>query len=129
LQKALFPILVDALCGMFNTRVRGGCRRARSPHANVLCEHFHASKADATNVARMSGGRAISRERPERVPKALAPLRFLSRERKLGKESELSRTPRWACLIDAFEKSFAKPLWSNTRRGFLFTKSSVPDIG
>ena len=65
--------LFDALCGMFNTRVRGGCRRARSPHANVLCEHFHASKADATNVARMSGGRAISRERPERVPKALAP--------------------------------------------------------
>ncbi|MBR7120615.1 MAG: hypothetical protein IKC94_00050, partial [Lentisphaeria bacterium] len=49
-SKALFPILVDALCGMFNTRVRGGCRRARSPHANVLCEHFHASKADATNV-------------------------------------------------------------------------------
>jgi len=65
--------LFDALCGMFNTRVRGGCRRARSPHANVLCEHFHASKADATNVARMSGGRAISRERPERVPTALAP--------------------------------------------------------
>ena len=65
--------LFDALCGMFNARVRGGCRRARSPHANVLCEHFHASKADATNVARMSGGRAISRERPERVPKALAP--------------------------------------------------------
>ena len=65
--------LFDALSGMFNARVRGGCRRARSPHANVLCEHFHASKADATNVARMSGGRAISRERPERVPKALAP--------------------------------------------------------
>jgi len=70
---ALFPILVDALRGTFNARVRGGCRRARSPHANVLCEHLHASKADATNVARMSGGRAISRERPERVPKALAP--------------------------------------------------------
>jgi len=65
--------LFDALRGMFNTRVRGGCRRARSPHANELCEHFHASKADATNVARMSGGRAISRERPERVPTALAP--------------------------------------------------------
>jgi len=107
--KALFLILVDALCGMFNTRVRGGCRRERSPHANELCEQNHASKADATKVARMSGGRAISRERPERVPTALAPLRFLSRERKLGKESELSRTPRWACLIDAFlEKSFAK---------------------
>jgi len=71
--KALFLILVDALCGMFNTRVRGGCRRERSPHANELCEQNHASKADATKVARMSGGRAISRERPERVPKALAP--------------------------------------------------------
>ena len=65
--------LFDALSGMFNARVRGGCRRARSPHANELCEHLHASKADATNVARMSGGRAISRERPERVPTALAP--------------------------------------------------------
>jgi len=35
--------------------------------------------------------------------------RFLLQKRKLGKENESSRTPRWACLIDAFlKKSFAK---------------------
>ena len=103
---ALFPILVDALRGTFNARVRGGCRRARSPHANELCEHLHASKADATKVARMSGGRAKAGYAVERPPRqavrrsrlttgkaglAVAPLRFLSRERKLGKESEPSR--------------------------------------
>ena len=103
--------LFDALCGMFNTRVRGGCRRARSPHANVLCEQSQASKADATNVARMSGGRAISR--------------FLSRERKLCKESGLSRTPRWACVIDAFEKSLAKPLWKKFHWGFSFARKKA----
>ena len=68
-KKALFLILVDALCGMFNTRVRGGCRRARSPHANELCEQSHASKADATKVARMSGGRAKAGYAVERPPR------------------------------------------------------------
>jgi len=107
LKKALFPILVDALRGTFNARTASTARvRARSPHANELCEHLHASKADATKVARMSGGRAKAGYAVERPPRqavrrsrlttgkaglAVAPLRFLSRERKLGKESGLSR--------------------------------------
>jgi len=77
--------------------------RARSPHANELCEQSHASKADATKVARMSGGRAKAGYAVERPPrqavrrsrlttgKAGLAIRFLSRERKLGKESGLSR--------------------------------------
>ena len=49
-----------------------GCEAVAAERA-VRMRMYFASKADATNVARMSGGRAISRERPERVPTALAP--------------------------------------------------------
>ena len=67
---ALFPILVDALRGTFNARTASTARvRARSPHANELCEHLHASKADATKVARMSGGRAKAGYAVERPPR------------------------------------------------------------
>jgi len=61
-------------------------------------------------MPRNSHGKALEGGEFEgRETQCPAPLRFLSQERKLGKESELSRTPRWACLIDAFlEKSLAK---------------------
>ena len=52
---------VDAHCGNSTPRVRGGCRRARRSHANKLLPAK--SKSRATTVARMSGDRAISRER------------------------------------------------------------------
>jgi len=47
--------------------------------------------------------------------------RFLLQKRKLGKENESSRTPRWACLIDAFlEKSLAKNSVEERPLGFSF---------
>ena len=48
-------------CGIEESRVRGGRRRARRPHASKLLRK--SAKAEATKVARTSGGRAISRER------------------------------------------------------------------
>ena len=48
-------------CGIEESRVRGGRRRARRPHASKLLRE--SAKAEATKVARTSGGRAISRER------------------------------------------------------------------
>ena len=51
----------DVRCGIEESRVRGGRRRARRPHASKLLRE--SAKAEATKVARTSGGRAISRER------------------------------------------------------------------